>query len=275
MTSTLLLNVESRCPPDMCTIALARSVVFNNWQRPDAVCNATITEYESAKIMSKEGKSVVVINVERHKTSSEEFAKLVLEPLDHARLGQYIHLVQPLQDPQGVSKNLFVPSGACPITKLSTKLKNLGTKYGLNLPNASHVRKIGVTAMALNLGDLTKAHLVTRNMSHSLNTSAEYYQAIVGDSHAAEAFEAMSQLRHESDTKIKTSDSPSSLATPQKAQQRRLYSELETVAVAKYFAGYIEKGIAASLADCKEFLSVHPMKRTPKNIQNKVRSFRK
>lgn len=257
---------------DMCAVALAGSILFKNWQRPGAVCNATLREYETAKVMNQEvGKPLVVMSVERHKTSMEGFAKLVLEPLDHARLGQYIHLVRPLQDTQGKSNHLFLLSGSRPITKLSTKLKSLGVKYGLSLPTASRVRKIGATAVALNLGDSTKAHLVTRNMSHSVNTSAQYYQAIVGDSHAATAFETMSQLREDgSEVDAKSSESP--LLTPRKAQRRHAYSEKESNAVAKYFASHVEQGIPASLAECKEFLLVNEMARTPKNIQDKVRA---
>ena len=66
------------------------------------------------------------------------------------------------------------------ITNLLSRIQSVGTKYGLNLPSASRVRKIGATSVALNLGDSAQAHLVTRQMSHSVSTDAQYYQAIVG-----------------------------------------------------------------------------------------------
>ena len=82
---------------------------------------------------------------------------------------------------------------AHPTSNLSSKLKSLGAKYGLNLLSASRIRKIGATSVALNLGDSAKAHLVTWQMSQSVSIDAEYYQEIVGDSHAASAFETMTQ----------------------------------------------------------------------------------
>ena len=86
---------------------------------------------------------------------------------------------------------LFVLSGGRPVNKLS---KAVGHRYGLNLPSCSRVRKIGATSVALNL-DEKKARLVTRQMSHSVATNAAYSQAIVGEQHAANAYETMADLR--------------------------------------------------------------------------------
>ena len=41
------------------------------------------------------------------------------------------------------------------------------------------------------------AHLVTRQMSHSATTEAQYYQAIVGDKHALSAYGTMTALRRD------------------------------------------------------------------------------
>lgn len=49
--------------------------------------------------------------------------------------------------------------------------------------------------MVKNMGVSTQAHLVTRHMSHSANTEAQYYPAIVGDRHAVEAYDTMTALR--------------------------------------------------------------------------------
>ena len=73
---------------------------------------------------------------------------------------------------------LFLLSGGRPINKLSSRLKAVDHRYGLDLPNASRVRKIGATSVAVNL-DEKEACLVTRQMSHSVATNAAYYQAIV------------------------------------------------------------------------------------------------
>ena len=86
-------------------------------------------------------------------------------------------------------------SGGRVLTNLSTRIKKLGEKYKLSLPSASRVRKIGATSVAMNIGDSSTAHIVTRQMSHSASTEANYYQAIVGDRHALSAYDTMTALR--------------------------------------------------------------------------------
>ena len=138
--------------------------------------------------------------------------------------------VRTLQDPLGKSPYLFVLCGARQILNLSSCIKTVGAKYGLTLPSASRVRKIGATQVALQLGDSAKVNLVTRQMSHSVNTVAQYYQAIVGNQHATTAYETMTRLRKDShsvsDGNIGASTDCSD--TPHRAvQQHRAYTREE------------------------------------------------
>lgn len=126
-------------------ITIAGSILFKNWQHPGAVCNASLNEYHNSKVIVQNGKTRYVMSVQNHKTSQEGYAKVILDPLDHARICQYVNQIWPLQDRQNASVYLFILSGAHPLTELSSKLKTLGGKYGLNLPSASYVRKIGAT----------------------------------------------------------------------------------------------------------------------------------
>ena len=75
---------------DQATIALAASLLFKNWQRPGAVTNATVNEFEAAKVIVKGGEPLYVMSVEHHKTSLEGFAKVVIDPVDHGMIIQYI-----------------------------------------------------------------------------------------------------------------------------------------------------------------------------------------
>lgn len=193
---------------------------------------------------------------------------------------QYITTVRLLQDTLGKSPNLFVLSGAHPVKKLSSQIQRVGLKYGLNLPSATKVRKIGATSVALKLGESAEAHLVTRQMSHSVSTDAQYYQAIVGDKHAAAAYSTMSNLRKERSSSGVPNSSLSSANrsaeessdTCSSVQRRRGYTPKETRAIESYFGRQIMEGKSVSLTECNEFLSSHPMTRSPKNIQDKVRS---
>ena len=135
------------------------------------------------------------MSVENHKTAVEGVANVVLDGVDHGRVIQYLETVRRRQVGDKEVENLFVLSGGRPIVNLSSKIKAIGSRYGLSLPSATRVRKIGATSVALNLGKSASANLVTRQMSHSVNTEAIYYQAIVGDKHAASAYSTMSNLR--------------------------------------------------------------------------------
>ena len=64
-------------------------------------------------------------------------------------------------------------------------------------------------------------------------------------------------------------------STPCKAQRCRPFTAEETLAVEEYFGGAIDKHVSVSLADCKRFLQSRNLERTPKNIQDKVRSLAK
>ena len=88
---------------DQCAVALAGSVLYKNWQRPGAVCNATLRQIAEAKVMAREGLSLYVMSIELHNTSMEGYAKVVLEGLDHSRITHYIHMLRPLEDPLGQS----------------------------------------------------------------------------------------------------------------------------------------------------------------------------
>ena len=179
---------------NQCSVTLAASILYKNWQRPGAIANATLEEFSACKLMQqKDGKapSVYVMCVKEHKTAQDGYARVLLEGIDYSRILLYKNTVRKCLDPDGTSTNLFVLSGSRPLTKLSSRIQSLGKIYALTLPTATRVRKIGATSVALKLGDTATAHLVTRQLSHSAATESQYYQAIVGDRHAVEAFESM------------------------------------------------------------------------------------
>ena len=192
---------------------------------------------------------------------------MVMKKSDHARIFLYVDTVRKLRD-VSQSQYLLLLSGGREINKLSSRLKTVGRRYGQNLPNTSRVRKIGATCVELNL-DERDARLVTRQMSHSASTSAAYYQAIVGDKHAAGAFSWMYSLRegrHESPT---SSTCPSDVCS---IPRRRLFSVEETSFVETFFATHIDRRCTPTIGECRCFLEKYPMPRTPKNIQDKVKT---
>ena len=157
-------------------------------------------------------------------------------------------------------------SGGRPINKLSSRLKAVGRQYGLDLPNASRVRKIGATSVALNL-DEKEARLVTRQMSHSVATNAAYYQPIVGEQHAANAYKSMADLR---EGKREENRSYREVCT---SPRRRLFTKAESELVRSFFARHVELRSTPTIRECGNFLERSPMPgRTAKNIQDKVKT---
>ena len=184
------------------------------------------------------GGTLYIMSVEHHKTATQGVAKVVLDAVDHGRVLHYIHTIRMVQVGKTDSKKLFVLTSGRQLGNLSSKLKSIGGKYGLSLPSATRVRKIGATTVALTLGQLPNANLVTRQMSHTINTEALHYQAIVGDQHAASAFKTMSHLRTgRESTPVADSEVPSETSTASilsRVQQRRTFSTSGTEAVQKY-----------------------------------------
>jgi hypothetical protein len=198
---------------DQAAVVLAGSLLYKNWQRPGAIVNATLEEFENATCMTD--KSLYIMHVEEHKTAMEGVAKVVMDTVDHERVFHYVATVRKAQIGEGSTdpKTLFVLCGGRGIKSLSSRLKVVD---GLQLPNATRVRKIGATTVAMKYGQTPEASLVTRQMSHSLHTEAMYYQAIVGDNHAARAYSTMKQLQQETPSKQgDSSDTSRGICTPQ------------------------------------------------------------
>ena len=154
---------------DQASVVLAGSLLYKNWQRPGAIVNATLTEFENANVVRTGDETVFVMKVVDHKTGSKGTANVVVEKTDHARIALYIDTVRKVQN-TGNSSLLFLLTGGRRVGNLS---KALGRLYGLTLPIASRVRKIGATSVALHL-DEKDPRLVTRQMSHSVATNVAF-----------------------------------------------------------------------------------------------------
>ena len=59
------------------------------------------------------------------------------------------------------------------------RMARLGNRYGLVLPTATRVRKIGSTTVALNVWGRADATMIHRQLSHTPKTDELHYQAIV------------------------------------------------------------------------------------------------
>ena len=74
---------------ERCSVTLAASILYKNWQRPGAIANAALEEFSACKIMQhKDGKapSVYVMCVKEHKTAQDGYARVLLEGIDYSRI---------------------------------------------------------------------------------------------------------------------------------------------------------------------------------------------
>ena len=110
---------------------------------------------------------------------------------------------------------------------------------------------------------------MTRQMSHSVATNAAYYQAIVGEQHAANAYKSMADLRE-----LKRENRSYREGSPKPGTRRRLFSVSESELVRTYFILHVRRRATPTIQECSKFLEMNPMPpRSPKNIQDKVKTF--
>ena len=73
------------------TITMATLLTLHSWQQPEAVANATLAEYKNRTEVQREGETVTIIKVAKHKTGLFGSAKLVIPPpRRHVKLA-YVH----------------------------------------------------------------------------------------------------------------------------------------------------------------------------------------
>ena len=214
---------------------------------------------------------------------------------------QYIHNTRPLQDPEENSGLMLLYTGCRPLMNVSRRIQSLGAAYGIKVPTATQVRKIGATMVALQCGTgSTAAGLVCRQLSHSVQTEMTYYQAIVGPSHSVEAFHIMEGLRKAkcqserpalqtastaeseqqkkvlekaaADQTIEIASAKPVTSPPKSPVKRRPFTKEENESVSLYFSSHIEAGDTPTSAECRDFLENHGLSRTAKNIQDKVKN---
>ena len=46
----------------LCSIVVATTILYKSWQRPGAICNATLDKIKAAKMVVKDAKTVIIIS---------------------------------------------------------------------------------------------------------------------------------------------------------------------------------------------------------------------
>lgn len=124
-------------------------------------------------------------------------------------------------------------------------------------------------------------------MSHSDAVHFKHYEKLGGQKKAAKAFGIRQRLIYGSSNseesqprqkqqkgKGKVVSQEKQQSQPQKPKDRKArveYTAKELETMKKYFSGHIKDCRSASKGECEQFLTLNPMNRDKKQIQDKVR----
>ena len=137
---------------------LAGALLLSNHQRPGAIINATMAEYRAAKTTTVGRATYKTFVVANHKTSTTGRAKLTAGSAFCKFLDAYVNHLRPtLPD----SPLLFPNKDGKPLDHLSRHVKNLGQKYGIQVPNATASRHAAATAVTKTGGEQEKSAVAT------------------------------------------------------------------------------------------------------------------
>ena len=105
------------------TYLLAHAVMINSVQRPGAVINLTVAEFENNKKESSSGGDVWVIRVHRHKTMFQGSANLLLtEPLMR-RMQAYLKHLRSLTLGSDITDNFFLKNHGLVLDHMSSRVE--------------------------------------------------------------------------------------------------------------------------------------------------------
>lgn len=176
--------------------ALMGNILQKNFQRPGAAAQATLEEFNNVERVIEGGEEVRVMRVARHKTARKGPAYLTMTANDYKMLKKYVKRVRPRLDPAGQLDLLFIRRGPKQVKDVNALLNFLKGKYGLVIETSTKLRKSGETASFQTL-TVKESELVSRHMSHTPQTAARYYQAVVGKREAARAHVLRAKLYEE------------------------------------------------------------------------------
>lgn len=189
--SVLKTIEDGRIPSDadlkFCMSAVLLSSIFAAWQRPGAVKNLTLSQYNSGTMVD----DVHVVTITEHKTGVGGVARLFFNNELKPKLDKYIQFVRPLLlgDDDTIDKLFILPSGRS-VYKIAALIRTMSAQLSLIIPTATDVRKMGATEAAKTRSE-AEVRLIAQQMSHDVRTSAKYYQHIRGPSIAKKAFDTM------------------------------------------------------------------------------------
>ena len=239
---------------------LAGCLLHCNAQRPGAVTNASLAEYESAttsKIGRETYKTIIVAN---HQTATTGRTRLSADSVLSQNLELFAKYIRPKLE-WSDSTLLFSNREGKPFDHLSRHVKQLASKFNIDLPKtATETRHAAATAVAGSREPVRNA--VAAAMSHSRRTQELYYSLRKGRKDALEGYRVIEGMRQGEEGRERQDNTGT----------RNPFTDAETNTIAAYFSDHISSKTPSTSSECRKFLKEHPLSRSEKQIRDKVRN---
>ena len=187
------VNVEiSDDEKKFCLGAVVVTTLYESWQRPGAVSNCTLEEFQNGSDVD----GVLIVLVTEHKTGVGGSAKLMFKKGLKNKVNDYLEYIRP----RSVEDYLFLTVDGKHITKVGNLITYMSKQLGTKLPSATSARKGGATAAAASCSE-ADVRLVTRQLAHDPRVHNQFYEAIRGKKDAKKAYDTMQELMNSTEIK--------------------------------------------------------------------------
>ena len=173
--------------PRTVTVWLAGCLLLTNHQRPGAIANMTLEDYNRAATATEGRDAYTTICVSKHKTGTTGRAKVTVGGPLSKLLAQYVQHLRPMH---AESMLLFPNQTGRPLNHLSRRVQKLGAQYKLTLPTATKGRHAAATVASLHCTEWKQAAGATL-MSHSHQTQQKYYANVKSRQESIQGFKIM------------------------------------------------------------------------------------
>lgn len=236
-------------------IWLMGCLLHSNAQRPGAIANATLEEYQASTMFTMGRDTYFSFFVAHHKTSTTGRAKVTMDKMLKEHLEKYATHLRPQLEVS--SKLLFPNREGHSVDHLSRHVNRLAKELNISLPStATETRHAAATAVAGS--SQTERKAVATTMSHSQRTQEKYYMLNKGRKDAVEGYRILENIRREE------GDIQSSSI--------RSFSAEDESTIRSYFSDHELCNKVPTIHECREFLIAHPLNWEAKQVREKMRT---
>ena len=136
-------------------------------------------------------------------------------------MGHYVDIIRPQLDPLGEREELLILLGPEPIKQMNTLMQRLGMIYNIKVQTATEFRRKVATVAADQCSSI-EVRLLSKQMSHIVETHRRSYELLHGSKHAAQAHKTIQKLVRGGDNS-------------EEVKKRRKFTVDETETIEKWF----------------------------------------